>query len=102
MLRPRILVVDDDPKTVSAVRLYLEHAGFDVRTAGDGSEALASFEAAPAPDLVVLDRMLPRLDGLAVCRALRARSEGPIIMLTARTLEEDRLAGPASGAHQYI
>ena len=87
--RARILVVDDDAKTVAAVRLYLEHAGFAVDTAGDGRAALERARAEPRPDLVVLDRMLPHLDGLAVCRLVRSESRIPVILLTARTRPED-------------
>jgi DNA-binding response OmpR family regulator len=100
--KARILVVDDDPKTVASVRLYLEHAGYQVDDAGDGRAALERARAAPAPDLVVLDRMLPQVDGLAVCRALRAESALPIILLTARTTEADRLEGLDLGADDYV
>jgi DNA-binding response OmpR family regulator len=99
---PRILVVDDDPKTVSSVRLYLEHAGYRVDVAGDGLRALALAEASPAPDLIVLDRMLPGLDGLEVCRRIREVSKVPIIMLTARSTEADRLDGLDLGADDYV
>jgi DNA-binding response OmpR family regulator len=100
--RPRVLVVDDDPKTVASVRLYLEHAGFEVAAAADGRAALARARAAPAPDLIVLDLMLPGLDGLEVCRRLREESPVPIIMLTARSTEEDRLQGLELGADDYV
>ena len=102
MPKTRILVVEDDPKTVATVRLYLEHAGYDVVVAGDGREALRLAMATPGPDLVILDRMLPHVDGLAVCRTLRDSSEVPIIMLTARTTEEDRLEGLDLGADDYV
>jgi DNA-binding response OmpR family regulator len=84
------------------VRLYLEHAGYAVVTAGDGRQALAMAQDTPAPDLIVLDRMLPQLDGLSVCRTLRARSDVPIIMLTARVTEDDRLEGLDEGADDYV
>ncbi|MBI1795697.1 MAG: response regulator transcription factor [Candidatus Eisenbacteria bacterium] len=100
--KPLILVVDDDAKTVASVRLYLEHAGFAVVTAGDGRTALERARAAPPPDLVVLDLMLPGVDGLAVCRRLREESSVPIIMLTARSTEEDRLEGLDTGADDYV
>ena len=100
--RARILVVDDDAKTVAAVRLYLEHAGFAVDTAGDGRAALERARAEPPPDLVVLDRMLPHLDGMAVCRLLRVESRIPVILLTARTTEADRLEGLDLGADDYV
>lgn len=100
--KPLILVVDDDAKTVAAVRLYLEHAGCEVASAGDGRQALARAAAEPLPDLVVLDLMLPGLDGLEVCRRLREISDVPIIMLTARSTEEDRLEGLELGADDYV
>jgi DNA-binding response OmpR family regulator len=100
--KSRILVVDDDPKTVSSLRLYLEHAGFDVLVASDGRQALARARSSPPPDLVVLDLMLPHVDGLTVCRTLRGESDVPIIMLTARTTEEDRLEGLDLGADDYV
>jgi DNA-binding response OmpR family regulator len=100
--RPRILVVDDDPKTVASVRLYLNHAGLDMISAGDGQEALRLARSSPPPDLVVLDLMLPGVDGLEVCRRLRAESSIPIIMLTARSTEEDRLEGLDVGADDYV
>ena len=100
--RARILVVDDDAKTVAALRLYLEHAGYAVESASDGRAALERAQADPAPDLVVLDRMLPQLDGLAVCRLLRAHSAIPVILLTARTTEADRLEGLDLGADDYV
>lgn len=98
---PTILVVDDDRKTAAAVRLYLESAGFQVMVAQDGREAL---EAARErrPDLVVLDVMLPRVDGLEVCRTLRAESDVAVILLTARTTEEDKLVGLDLGADDYV
>jgi DNA-binding response OmpR family regulator len=100
--RARILVVDDDAKTVASVRLYLEHAGYEVDTAGDGRAALDRARADPPPDLVVLDRMLPHLDGLAVCRLVRGESGIPVILLTARTSEADRLEGLDRGADDYV
>lgn len=102
MAKSRVLVVDDDPKTVSSLRLYLEHAGFDVSVAADGRQALARARSRPPPDLVVLDLMLPHVDGLTVCRTLRGESDVPIIMLTARTTEEDRLEGLDLGADDYV
>ena len=102
MARARILVVDDDAKTVASVRLYLEHAGYLVDTAGDGRAALERARSDPAPDLVVLDRMLPHLDGLAVCRLVRGESGIPVILLTARTSEADRLEGLDLGADDYV
>jgi len=100
--RPLILIDDDDVKTLAAVRLYLEHAGFEVAAAGDGQAALDRARATPAPDLIVLNLMLPGLDGLEVCRRLREDSAVPIIMLTARSTVEDRLEGLDLGADDYV
>jgi DNA-binding response OmpR family regulator len=96
-----ILVVDDDRKTVDLIKLYLEHAGYEVRTAHDGERALELLTERE-PDLLVLDLMLPELDGLDVCRALQAVSSVPVIMLTARTTEGDKLAGLECGADDYV
>lgn len=100
-IRRTVLVVDDDPNVVELARLYLERDGYRVLTALDGAEGLASAREY-RPDLVVLDVMLPRLNGLDVCRALRKESQVAIIMLTARVEEEDRLAGLELGADDYI
>jgi DNA-binding response OmpR family regulator len=102
MPRARILIAEDDAKTVASVRLYLEHAGFEVLVAPDGRRALTLARTAPPPDLVVLDVMLPQLDGFAVCRTLRAETSIPIILLTARATEEDRLEGLDLGADDYV
>lgn len=99
--RPRILVVEDEPKTAATLRLYLEHAGFEVVAAADGTEGLRLAREC-RPDLLVLDLMLPGLDGLAICRALRAESDLPILLLTARTTEQDRIAGLGIGADDYV
>jgi DNA-binding response OmpR family regulator len=99
--RSRVLVVEDDPKTRSTLVLYLEHAGFLVTEAADGRTALA-VAAQERPDLVVLDRMLPGLDGLEVCRRLRADAPLPVIFLTARATEDDRLEGLDLGADDYV
>lgn len=96
-----VLVVDDEPKIVQIARDYLEHAGFVVLSALDGTAALATARSAQ-PDLVVLDLGLPGLDGLDVCRALRKDSNIPIIMLTARDQEADKLVGLELGADDYI
>ncbi len=96
-----ILVVDDEPKIVKQARDYLEQGGFQVLTAGDGTMALA-LARRERPDLVVLDLNLPSMDGLDVCRALRRESDVPIIMLTARVSEADRLVGLELGADDYI
>ncbi len=96
-----ILVVDDETKIAQVARDYLEHAGFAVRAAADGAAALDAFRAS-RPDLIVLDLGLPRLDGLDVARAVRKESDVPIIMLTARGEESDRLVGLELGADDYI
>jgi DNA-binding response OmpR family regulator len=99
--RKRILVVDDDPKTVASIVLYLERAGFETLVAHGGRRAL-ELARAEAPDLLVLDLMLPEVDGYEICRTLRAESSIPIVMLTARTTEEDTLRGLDLGADDYI
>ena len=96
-----VLVVDDEPKIVQLARDYLEHAGFTVASASDGREALASFRA-KAPDLIVLDLGLPLVDGLDVARAIRKTSNVPILMLTGRGDEADRVAGLELGADDYV
>jgi DNA-binding response OmpR family regulator len=96
-----ILVVDDEPRIATLVRDYLEHAGFAVLVAGDGRNALA-LARSRRPDLVVLDLGLPGLDGLDVARTLRRDSDVPILMLTARTDEADRIAGLELGADDYV
>jgi DNA-binding response OmpR family regulator len=96
-----VLVVDDEPKIVDVVREYLEHAGFSVRTAGDGPAALERVRAL-SPDLVVLDLGLPGLDGLDVARQLRRTSRVPVIILTARGEEVDRIIGLELGADDYL
>ncbi len=96
-----ILVVDDDKKIVDLVSLYLKRDGYTVLTAYDGQEAL-DVARRKQPDLVVLDLMLPELDGMDVCRLLRAESRVPIIMLTARSTDEDKLRGLDIGADDYV
>lgn len=96
-----ILVVDDEPKIVQLVGDYLERAGYAVRTAGDGQAAL-TIGRTQKPDLIVLDLGLPGLDGLDVTRELRKTSNAPIIMLTARGDESDKLVGLELGADDYI
>jgi two-component system, OmpR family, alkaline phosphatase synthesis response regulator PhoP len=96
-----VLVVDDEPKIVGVVRDYLVAAGFTVTTAADGPAALESARSRP-PDLVVLDLGLPGLDGLDVARELQRRSSVPIIMLTARGEEVDRVLGLELGADDYL
>jgi DNA-binding response OmpR family regulator len=101
MRHARVLVVEDDPKTAATLKLYLEHAGFDVAVAADGAEALKRQRSDPA-DLVLLDVMLPEVGGLAVCRALRRESDVATILVTARTPEADKLEGLSSGADDYV
>jgi two-component system alkaline phosphatase synthesis response regulator PhoP len=96
-----ILVVDDEPRIVKQARDYLEFGGFRVLEANDGKQALAAARQS-RPDLIVLDLNLPGMDGLDFCRALRKESEVPIIMLTARAEETDRLIGLELGADDYI
>jgi len=98
---PTILVVDDEPKIVQLARDYLEHAGFSVVTAGDGASALHAVRARN-PDLVVLDLGLPVVDGLEVMRSIRAAGSTPIVVLTARDTELDKLLGLELGADDYV
>ena len=97
----RILLVDDELPIQTLLSYPLQKDGYEVVTAADGHEALQRFEDAE-PDLVVLDVMLPRMDGLEVCRRLRARSSVPIIMLTAKAEEFDKVLGLELGADDYI
>jgi two-component system, OmpR family, alkaline phosphatase synthesis response regulator PhoP len=97
----KVLVVDDDVKTVELVKLYLNRDGYRVITAYNGNDAL-QMARETHPDLIVLDLMLPGISGLDVCRTLRVESEVPIIMLTALTTDDDRLAGLNLGADDYV
>ncbi|MHB1988804.1 MAG: response regulator [Acidimicrobiales bacterium] len=97
----RVLVVEDAESFVDALVVSLEREGFEVSVARDGVEALERFEA-DKPDLVLLDVMLPRLSGIDVCRAIRARSEVPIIMVTAKSTELDTVVGLEVGADDYV
>jgi DNA-binding response OmpR family regulator len=97
----KVLIVDDEPRIADGVRKYFEQAGFGVLTAYDGPTGL-SLARAEKPDLVVLDLMLPGMDGLDVCRELRRESDVPIIMLTARVEETDKLIGLELGADDYV
>ncbi len=97
----KILVVEDEAKIAEMVRLYLERDGYDVAVATDGRSALDAYRHTN-PDLMVLDIMLPEIDGLEVCRAIRRTSDTPIIMLTARVEEVDRLIGLELGADDYV
>jgi DNA-binding response OmpR family regulator len=96
-----ILVVDDDKKIVNLVSMYLRNDGFQVVAAYDGQEAL-NLAVHRQPDLIILDLMLPEIDGVEVCRMLRSKSKVPIIMLTARTTEDDKLSGLDLGADDYV
>jgi two-component system OmpR family response regulator len=96
-----ILIVDDDAETRTLLREYLQKQGYRVTTAADGKAMRAAMQAA-APDLVVLDLMLPGEDGLQLCRDLRARSNLPIVMLTARGEETERIIGLEMGADDYL
>ncbi len=100
-MNQKILVVDDELDIVKVVRAYLEQSGFRVITASDGQLALTLFRH-EQPDLIVLDLNLPKMDGLEVCHAVRRESNVPIIMLTARVEETDRLIGLEIGADDYI
>lgn len=97
----RILVAEDDPKQANLIRIYLEREGHHVLVARDGRTALDQCRAR-RPDLAVLDIMMPRVDGLDVCRVLRAESDLPVLLLTARTTEEDVLLGLEIGADDYL
>src|ERR1041384_2498248 len=96
-----VLVVDDEPRIAQIAKDYLERAGHDVVTAGTGRQALEAARTRQ-PALIVLDLKLPEMDGLDVARALRRESDVPIIMLTARVEESDRLAGLGVGADDYV
>jgi DNA-binding response OmpR family regulator len=101
MNQARILVVEDEPSIREVVSLYLRRAGYQVTVVPDGHAALESLSA-QMPDLVVLDLMLPGVDGLEITRWLRERGDTPIIMLTARREEQDRIAGLEMGADDYV
>jgi DNA-binding response OmpR family regulator len=96
-----VLLVEDEENLASLVRAYLEQEGYTVLWAGTGAEALKTLETEPVR-LVVLDLTLPDIDGLEVCRRIRKRSQVPVVMLTARDEEPDRLAGLDAGADDYI
>lgn len=97
----RIMVVDDEPQILDVVQKYLSREGFQVSTARDGEAALTTFST-NKPDLVVLDLMLPKMDGLEVFRRLRIQTAVPVIMLTAKGEETDRIVGLELGADDYI
>lgn len=97
----RILVVDDEVHVQRLLRMYLQQAGYEVQTCGDGPTALAAVRQF-RPDLMVLDLMLPGMGGIEVCRLVRQQRDIPIIMLTARSTEQDRLQGLRDGADDYV
>jgi DNA-binding response OmpR family regulator len=99
--RPRALVVDDEAPLVDLVRSYLEREGFDVDGAYDGESAVELARRAD-PDVIVLDLMLPGIDGLEACRRIRSFSDAYIVMLTARTEEMDKIVGLSTGADDYV
>ena len=98
---PKLLVVDDEPTLVATLKFNLEREGYEVLTAADGGEAL-KLAREHRPDLIILDLMLQRMHGFEVCRVLRKESRVPIIMLTARTDEVDRIIGLEIGADDYV
>ena len=101
MNEKRILIVEDEPSIAEVVGLYLQRAGYNIQTAADGKQAMTFLERG-IPDLVVMDLMLPEIDGLSLTRWLRERSDVPVIMLTARREEIDRIAGLEMGADDYV
>jgi DNA-binding response OmpR family regulator len=96
-----VLVVEDEASIASFVSLYLKNAGYEVRTASNGTEALASAQS-EQPSLIVLDLMLPDIDGIEICRRLRQKSDVPILMLTARDEDVDKIIGLEVGADDYM
>ncbi len=97
----KILIIEDEANIAQVLRLYLEQAGYEVLTAGDGVAGL-ELHAREHPDLIILDLMLPALDGIEVCRRIRTWANTPILMLTARQGEEDRITGLDIGADDYL
>ncbi len=96
-----ILIVEDERNIAELLQLYLEKEGYAVTVAGDGGQGLAKFRAIQ-PDLVLLDVMMPVMDGFALCKAIRAESDTPIIMLTAKGETDDKVAGLKTGADDYV
>jgi two-component system alkaline phosphatase synthesis response regulator PhoP len=97
----KVLVVDDDIKIIKILKIYLQRDGYEVHTAPDGNEALR-LAREKHPDVIILDLLLPGIDGYEICKTLRAESEVPIIMLTARTTEQDMIKGLDLGADDYV
>lgn len=100
-MTPKVLVVDDEPIVREVLSRYLEKDGFEVEMAGDGEAGVSAFTANP-PDIVLLDLMLPKLDGFGVFERIRSLGDTPVIMLTAKTEEHDRIAGLELGADDYV
>lgn len=98
---PKILIVDDEPHIMELGKLYLEREGFQVEGVGTGREAIAR-QASSKPDLIILDLMLPDIDGFEVCKQIRAKSDVPILMLTARKEDVDKIVGLELGADDYF
>jgi len=98
---PKVLIVDDEPHIMELGKLYLEREGFQVEGVGTGREALAK-QASSKPDLIILDLMLPDIDGFEVCKQIRAKSDVPILMLTARKEDVDKIVGLELGADDYF
>ena len=101
MANEKILVVDDDTNICELLRLYLTKEGYQVTTANDGEEGLEKFSQVK-PDMVLLDVMMPRLDGLEVCRRIRKMGNTPVMMLTAKGQKSDRITGFNAGADDYL
>jgi two-component system, OmpR family, alkaline phosphatase synthesis response regulator PhoP len=100
-MAPKILVADDEPNIIKLLRMYLREEGYEVSAARDGREALERFRA-DKPDLVLLDLMMPEMGGFEVCTEIRKESDIPVIMLTARTDDVDKIVGLEMGADDYI
>lgn len=98
---PKVLLVDDEPNIIELAKLYLERDGYEVEAANTGQDALSKFVTA-APDIIILDLMLPDMDGFEICRRIRMKSDVPILMLTARTEGTDRVVGLELGADDYL
>lgn len=98
---PKILIVDDEPNIIELARLYLERDGYQVEGVSNGQDALLR-QSAVNPDLIILDLMLPDIDGFEVCRQIRAKSDVPILMLTARKDDIDKVVGLELGADDYL
>ncbi|HTX59525.1 MAG TPA: response regulator transcription factor [Verrucomicrobiae bacterium] len=100
--RPRVLVIDDEPHMRDMLEIGLERHGFDVKCAADGPAALALFDSAWRPDAIVLDVVMPKIDGMALLPMLRRASEAPIVMLSARREVPDKIAALTAGADDYV